>query len=252
MKSRFLSLFFVYLAIVFPMASTGIAQQTPGDTLLRVVISDANGLPVPGAICTLFASTDTKNPIATITTDDHGTAQFNSIAAVSLSLNVEKTGFQILSKNDIQITLNQITEIKLTLAISSLQADVTVTAQSDAATTVEAGASTPTGNLKRESLTKTPLASSKIVDALPLIPGVIRSATGEISMKGASEQQNNLLVNGLNASDPATGNFRLNLPVDSVEAVQVFQHPYTAQYGGFIGGVTGVQTRRGGEEWHFD
>jgi len=39
-----------------------------------------------------------------------------------------------------------------------------------------------------------------------------------------------LLVNGLNASDPASGNFRLNLPIDSVESVQVFQHPYTAEY----------------------
>jgi hypothetical protein len=33
----------------------------------------------------------------------------------------------------------------------------------------------------------------------------------------------------LNAADPATGAFRLTLPVDAVEAVQVFLHPYTAE-----------------------
>src|SRR2546430_7716795 len=51
-------------------------------------------------------------------------------------------------------------------------------------------------------------------------------------------------VNGLNAADPASGNFRLNLPVDSVEAVQVFQHPYIAEYGQFTGGLTRVETDR--------
>jgi outer membrane receptor for ferrienterochelin and colicin len=87
---------------------------------------------------------------------------------------------------------------------------------------------------------------------LPLIPGVVRSPTGEIRIKGASEQQSALLVNGLNAADPASGNFRLNLPVDSVEAVQVFQHPYIAEYGQFTGGLTRVETRRGGDRWHLE
>jgi hypothetical protein len=59
-------------------------------------------------------------------------------------------------------------------------------------------------------------------------------------------------VNGLNVADPSNGNFRLNLPVDSVEAVQVFQHPYTAEYGHFTGGVTRVETRRGGDRWHWE
>jgi hypothetical protein len=97
-----------------------------------------------------------------------------------------------------------------------------------------------------------PLATARVDEALPLIPGVVRSSTGEISIKGASEQQSALLVNGLNAADPASGNFRLNLPVDSVEAVQVFQHPYIAEYGQFTGGLTRVETRRGGDRWHFE
>jgi hypothetical protein len=34
--------------------------------------------------------------------------------------------------------------------------------------------------------------------------------------------------------------------------VQVFQHPYTAEYGQFTGGVTRVETRRGGDSWHVE
>src|SRR2546427_6163234 len=93
-------------------------------------------------------------------------------------------------------------------------------------------------------------AAARVDQALPLIPGVVRSSTGEINIEGAREQQSALLVNGLNAADPASGNFRLNLPIDSVESVQVFQHPYTAEYGAFTGGVTAVETRRGRDHWH--
>ncbi|MEO8074291.1 MAG: TonB-dependent receptor, partial [Acidobacteriota bacterium] len=121
-----------------------------------------------------------------------------------------------------------------------------------AETTVAAGASVPTGNLARQSLQRLPLATAKVDEALPLIPGVIRSSTGEISIKGASEQQSSLVINGFNSGDPASGNFRLNLPIDAVEAVQVFQHPYTAEYGNFTGGVTQIMTRRGGDKFHFE
>ncbi len=44
----------------------------------------------------------------------------------------------------------------------------------------------------------------------------------------------------------------MSLPIDSVEAVQVFMHPYTAEYGQFTGGITRVYTREGGDHWHFE
>src|SRR5256885_1893449 len=83
-----------------------------------------------------------------------------------------------------------------------------------------------------------PLPVSAIKDALPLLPGVIRSGTGELSFKGASEEQSGLRLNGMSAADPASGAFRLNLPVDAVEGVQVFLHPYTVEHGQFTGALT--------------
>jgi hypothetical protein len=81
---------------------------------------------------------------------------------------------------------------------------------------------------------------------------VLRSATGELSFDGGAEAQSALRVNGMNAVDPATGAFRLSLPADAVEAVQVFLHPYTAEYGQFTGGITRVDTRPGSARWRFE
>ena len=225
------------------------AQQTANLTALRITISDVSGQPVQGATCVL---SDSKTAIETVVTEEHGIALFKTTLPGKYAVHIERTGFKPFEKTDVVIKDNESTDLKISLTISSVEASIDVTTESDSSTKVEAGASTPTGTLKRDVIEKAPLPSSNVTDALPLIPGVVRTTTGEISIKGASEQQSILLVNGLNASDPATGNFRLNLPTDSVEAVQVFQHPYTAQYGGFIGGVTQVDTRRGGEQWHVE
>jgi hypothetical protein len=246
----------VLLSILFLCAvAPGFAQeeQSPAASLhLRVVVTDSHERSLPGAVCSLSRASE-QTIIATATTDEQGVATFNSLAPGNYTLRIEKRSFEPLTKTDVLINENLSSELKLTLSVAQVKENVTVSTPDEALTTsVEVGASTPAGNLKREEMRKLPLGNARVEEALPLVPGVVRSSTGEISIKGATEQQSALIINGANASDPATGNFRLNLPLDSVEAVQVFQHPYTAEYGQFIGGVTSVGTRRGDDHWHYE
>ncbi|MEA2175564.1 MAG: hypothetical protein QOD00_3156 [Blastocatellia bacterium] len=222
---------------------------------LRVTVTDTQQLPMPGARCSLsdsLANSINTKPLAPAITDERGIAAFINIAPGPYTLRVESEGFDVLTRNDVVITAGKTNDIAVTLAVAAVNESVTVEAPDKAATNIEAGASTPAGNLERRAVQRLPLATSRIDEALPLIPGVVRSSTGEISIKGATEQQSALRVNGLNAADPASGNFRLNLPVDSVESVQVFLHPYTAEFGQFTGGVTDIATRRGGDKMHFE
>jgi hypothetical protein len=228
----------------------GHAQQ-PGAPALRVLVTDTQQRALAGAVCSLRAASNNAKVAATATTDEQGIATFPAALTLgNYTLRVESQGFETLNRNDVVIKDGGITEIAVALKVASVTESVTVAAPAEEATNVQAGASTAAGILRRESLQRLPLAAARVDQALPLIPGVVRSSTGEISIEGASEQQSTLLVNGLNAADPASGNFRLNLPIDSVESVQVFEHPYTAEYGAFIGGVTEVETRRGKEHWH--
>jgi len=224
----------------------------PPSGILRVTVIDAQKHLLRGVSCSLLRSDQPTAAVATATTDDQGVAVFASIPPGSYILRVAGTGFETFTRADVLVKDDATSDINVVLGVASVAESVTVESPSETATTVEAGASTTTGNLQRQAMQRLPLATARIDEALPLIPGVVRSSTGEISMKGGSEQQNALLVNGLNAADPASGNFRLNLPVDSVEAVQVFQHPYTAEYGQFTGGVTRIETRRGGDHWHWE
>lgn len=216
------------------------------------MVTDSQQRPLPGALCSL-SHTNEQTTVATATTDEQGAATFNSLSPGGYTLRIEKKDFESLTRTDILVKENFSSELSVMLSVAQVKESVTVSMPDEALTTsVEAGASAPTGNLKREELRLLPLGNARVDEALPLVPGVVRSSTGEISIKGATEQQSALIINGANASDPATGNFRLNLPLDSVEAVQVFQHPYTAEYGQFIGGVTRIGTRRGDDRWHYE
>lgn len=216
---------------------------------LRITVTDAQGHLLSGVGCSLLRSTEPTRIVATAVTNDEGVATFNEAPAGEYVLRVESTGFETFTKDGVVIKGNEVSEMKVILGVASVSASVTIKSPDEVTTSIQSGATIAAGNLQRQTLQRLPLATARVDEALPLIPGVVRSTTGEISIKGASEQQSLLLINGLNASDPASGNFRLNLPSDSVETVQVFLHPYTAEYGQFTGGVTQIETRRGGEKW---
>jgi hypothetical protein len=231
----------------------GFAQPRTGSAGVRVLVTDAQQRAVSGAVCSLRPVNNNAKGAATASTDELGVAIFPAaLVPGNYILRVESPGFETINQHDLVVKDGEITEVSISLKIAAVTENVTIAAPADEATNVQAGSSTAAGILQRQSLQRLPLAAARVDQALPLIPGVVRSATGEISIGGATEQQSTLLINGLNASDPASGNFRLNLPIDSVESVQVFQHPYTAEYGAFTGGVAAVETRRGKDQWHFE
>ncbi len=217
---------------------------------LRVVVTDAQNQVIAGAKCALSQN---KKIIAEVQTDESGTATFANLIVGVYELKIEKEGFGKYEKTDVKISAaDAFTEIAAALAVNQVSAEVTIENSAENVNTVEAGSSPPAADVQRKTIERLPLATKRVDEAIPLVPGVIRSSRGEISIDGATEQQSSFRVNGLNVADPASGNFRLNLPVDAVESVQVFRHPYSAEFGQFTGGVTNIETRRGGEKLHFE
>ncbi|HEY4051115.1 MAG TPA: hypothetical protein VGM27_29995, partial [Acidobacteriaceae bacterium] len=96
-----------------------------------------------------------------------------------------------------------------------------------------------------------PLRPATLVDTLPLVPGVIRTPDGRVQVTGLDEEHSSLVVNSISVNDPATGDFGLSIPVDSVDILKVMQSPYLAQYGNFTAGVVSAETRRGGDKWEY-
>lgn len=237
------------LAFVCVFATGAAAQQA--STNLRITVVDTQQFPVPGATCVVELA-GAASPLSAVT-DEHGIAVLGPIPAASVAVRVTLDGFEPFAKGAVAITPGSTLDLSVTLALAHVAQSVTVTADtSQPSRDVSAGSTVPTGSVDRSLLQRLPLATARLEDALPVIAGVVKSLAGDLTMKGSGEQQSALLVNGLNAVDPGTGSFRMNLPVDAVEDVQVFLHPYSAQYGHFTGGLTTVSTRSGGDRWRFE
>ena len=245
----FVFIIFVLTLHLLAMQYSTAAQQIAVDkSHLRVAVTDAQKKVIAGADCSLLKE---KLVVAHRLTDESGAAVFDGVTMGAYDLRIEKAGFQTLVKGQIKLDVGEL-EIAVTLNVADVAAQVTVNNVSDEVGGVDSGSSPPTGKLNGRALERLPLATRRVDEAIPLVPGVIRSTTGEISIKGATEQQSAFRVNGVNVTDPASGNFRLNLPVDAVESVQVFQHPYSAEFGQFTGGITDIETKHGGDKWHFE
>src|SRR5262249_1594588 len=213
-------------------------------------VTDAQQFAIPGASCTLIRAGAPSGD--TIVADENGACIFGKVQPGTYVVRVELDGFEVFTREHFGVNADTPADLAAVLTVAKVAQSVTVSAAKPDDTTVAAGSTPPAANIEHHVLRRLPLPGAALDAALPLVPGVLRSATGELSFNGANERQSALLVNGMNAADPATGNFRISLPIDSVEAVQVFLHPYTAEYGQFTGGITRVNTREGGEKWHFE
>jgi hypothetical protein len=235
----------VLLALLLSASVPG-AQQRAGATV-RVSTNDEAEKAVAGVRVELKLD---GAVVATAITNERGEAEFSGVAPGTYEVAVSKEGLETLTEGGITVAAGSPVEIKFTV-IPRVQLADTVNVQAGSEATVERGASVST-DLQRSQVKDIPNKPATVADALPLVPGVVRSAQGEIKISGSGEHRSALIVNSADVTDPATGQFGVTVPVDSVETISVFKTPYLAQYGRFTAGVVSVETRRGGDKWNFE
>lgn len=144
--------------------------------------------------------------------------------------------------------------------------------------TSHAGAQDPAGTMLERIVITTPLrrettlerstSSVTVIDrksiersAAPDLPSLLKSYTGvsivsyggqgasaNLYLRGMSASQTLLLVNGVRASSVTTGTASLgNIPLDSIERIEIAKGAHSAQYGSdAMGGVVNIITKQGG------
>ena len=236
------------LAIALSLFSFASAQtQQKRDATIRVTAFDEADKPVAGVLVEFKLK---GVVVATTTTSEKGEAEVTTLLPGSYEVVVTKQSFEPLNQSDVSLTAGAPVEIKFTMIPKVQLKDQVVTIQAGSETAVDKGAS-PAAGLRRNEIKSTPIKPATVKDTLPLVPGVVRSTEGEIRISGADEHRSALVVNAADVTDPATGQFGVTVPVDSVETIEVFKTPYLAQFGRFTAGVVSVETRRGGDKWNF-
>jgi outer membrane receptor protein involved in Fe transport len=139
-------------------------------------------------------------------------------------------------------------EINLTLALQRVETEITVESETEGLQLQE---TTSNQEIAADTLTNAPLVSERFLDALPLVPGVVRGVDGLVRIKGARSTQSGWLVNSANVTDPVTGEQAITLPIDVIEEIDVLPNPYAAEYGKFAGAVTAIETKPSADKFRF-
>jgi len=218
-----------------------------GGSAITFLVLDEQRLPVPAAEVQV-KSGDTV--VATAATDGDGYARFDTLPPGHYDLIASRQGFRPLVKTDLLLPPRAAAagpmELTLTAAPKREHIDVKATASA-----IEQDTSAPT-SIASSAARELPSRPATVSDVLPLVPGVVRSPSGDLQISGSGEHRSALIVNSADVTDPATGQFGLTVPIDSVENVNVYQTPFLAEFGRFTAGIVSVETRRGGEEWKWE
>ena len=199
----------VWGAVLICMAIYGVPGTSAADDsrtwAIHLSAIDEKNLPVPDATVELRLS----NKLAgTFKTDAAGKVTLQVNLPGTYSLNIQKKGYlpadtsiEVKDGNpvaqdidiDIDVVLNTVTLSKQSVEVNG-EASNPLTEPSTSSTT-----------LAPENAKDTPLRPATLVDALPLIPGIVRGPDGSVRIAGFGEDHSALLVNSVDVTDPATG-----------------------------------------------
>jgi Carboxypeptidase regulatory-like domain len=246
-------LLFSVFVIFAPVASAQAPKKRPPQTpagMIRgtVTVTDQQSQtkPLEGVRLELDKLAPDSKPLETVT-DADGHYEFSSLPAGVYNLRVNQQGLKPFLK---AVTLAERATIveDVALNLETVTQEIEVTERTEPLSTENSAAESTVSNQELENL---PLARQKFRDALPVIPGVVRTLDGKLTLRGTSETQGMLQVGWAKTVDPVTGSFSIPVPMDAIQTVTVDKTPFSAENGGFSGGLTTIETNPPSGNWHY-
>ena len=231
---------------LFCFLTLGMALASDQPTAVQISVLDENNHPVADATISVILG---NSPVTTAATDAAGKTKVILPSAGAYILNISKQGYLSVETSVDATGSQEAQAVDVVLnSVALSQQSVDVKGNGANAVIDDSGMQQ---NLPTAQAKLSPTRPATLTDALPLIPGIIRGQDGSVKIAGFGEDHSALLVNSVDVTDPATGNFGLSVPIDSVQTVEVSVMPYLAQYGRFTAGVVTAETRRGGDKWEY-
>lgn len=242
----------IWFLILLVFAALAAAQDTTSGSI-QGTVSDEQGAAVPGA--SVEARNTATNFSRTFITDADGRFTLLSIPSGTYVVSVTKQGFAKLNQENVQVTVGRAISLNMTLKVSSVSGEVTVTT-TPTIDTVKTESST---TLNETSISNTPILGRKFEDLLTLTPGVAitQGPDGdEINFAGQRGVFNNVSLDGGDYNNGFFGEqaggqrAAIDITLDAVKEFQVIATGANAEFGRTAGGIINVITKSGTNDPH--
>jgi hypothetical protein len=163
-------------------------------------------------------------------------------------VSVAREGYYALKDHQVRID----TAADMTLVVNSVREvfqSESVTAETSP---IDVGQTQNQERLSGTEVNTIPYANSHALrNALPMMPGVVQDAAGQLHVNGSAENQVLYLLNGFDIANPISGQFQTLLAVEGIRAVDLSSGRTSAEFGKGSAGVLRVSTENGTDVLHY-
>lgn len=246
------------LPMIFPFAASG---QT--STAITGLVADKTGAVVPKAVVT--AQNEATNQKLTTVTTATGSFTFTTLRPGVYAVSVTAPGFDTAIETGVELHLDAVVTVKLTLKPGATTETVTVHADQVQLDVTHAS--------RGEVFTQDELEQSPFNSGNPLMlansePGTLFKGTddafnqwvrpfdagsiNQFSVNGGVSDSNDFQIDGSPNNTITFGarNIGYMAPIASVQEMKVIINPYDSQYGHTGGGIFDMVTKYGGNQIH--
>lgn len=216
---------------------------------LLVVVVDENGVAVPSARLTLQpVGQPAESAPRRGETDDSGRYKFTNLGAGPQHLRVEKEGFYAVTEEQVRVGETESVEVTLNHQQEYVER-VNVTYSPPA---IDPAKTVSSETLSSREIIDLPYTVDRDIRyALPLLPGVLQDAYGQVHVDGSSTRQVFDRLDGFNITDPVDGFFNVRVSVDALRSADVQGSRYPVEFGKGSGGILSLTTGMGDDRFRF-
>lgn len=221
----------------------------PGSGSVEGRVVETDGTPVPGVWVLLEGPVPDRSQKRE-RADANARFRFQGLAPGIYRLAVELPGLAAPGDVEVMVSAGQTVQANAVLSLFAYDVEVQVVGRvPEDEALMQRAATARTFDLDRPLVTQLPIEAEQVLEVLPLLPGVVRGPTGLVSIGGSLPSDSAFLFNGADLIDPFSGAYRLQVPLEAVDNVQLTRGANAATYGDNIGGVVDVSTAGAGDEW---
>ena len=239
-------------SLAWPLAMYG--QLNTGGILGTV--KDASGAVVAGAdVSVKNAGTNFTREVKT---DAKGDYAVPDLEPGDYSVSVRAQGFQEAIHSGLQLVVNQLLRVDVTLTVGSIQQKVEVTGQPPLVQTDTSSVGQVIAENQVENL---PLNGRNFLQLALLSPGTNDGGPGNaqasrdiggvsLAANGARTPSNNYMMDGMDNNLAINGYIGLMPSVDTIQEFKVQTSTYSAEFGRSAGAQINLVSKSGTNQWH--
>jgi hypothetical protein len=240
------------LSLLFVTARIALGQSATGQ--ITGTVTDSSGAIIANAPITL--TSQLTGQTRTTKTSESGSYSFPLLPVSVYSIAVDQKGFRAEKRSDINLNVDQVVRIDVSLQVGNVTESVDVKASS---VTIDTETAEISQVVSQKQVTELPLNGRNFLQLLFVGGGAVQTdgeqgsmrqgAGSAISINGARPTSNNYLLDGTSNTDTALGTPAAILSVDAIQEFKEQTATYSAEYG-FSANQVNIITKSGTNELH--